>query len=203
MKRVQHSQRVREPTTLFLISPANLKGKRGALLLGANARSDLARRLRAPDGAPLAEVFTFVSGLYFRGKVTYARTFGKAPPGLPASFIMTAGGGLCGLDDPVHLARLEGWQNIRVSESNPHFTAPLQRQTSELLDRHPEARFVLLGSIASNKYVAPLREVLGERLFYPERLAGLGDMARGSLLLAAAADGRELTYVPFAPSARW
>lgn len=189
--------------TLFLISPANLSGKRGQMLLRPGADFELARQLRA-GGAPLAELFTFVSGLYFRGKVAYARAFGHARGGAAASFVMTAGGGLCGLDEPVTLPRLERWQQVSVSERNPHFTSPLQRHASELLDRHDEAaRFVLLGSVASNKYVAPLREVLGERLFFPERFAGLGDMARGALLLRSVEDRQELTYAPVSSGTKW
>ncbi len=173
------------------------------MLLRPGANFELAQRLRGA-GAPLAEVFTFVSGLYFRGKVTYARRFGKSSDGSPASFVMTAGGGLCQLNETVTLARLEGWQKVTVSERNPHFTAPLQRHAAELLDRHdPQTQFVLLGSVASNKYVAPLREVLGERLLFPELFAGLGDMARGALLLRAVEDGRELAYRPIAIGPKW
>jgi hypothetical protein len=142
--------------------------------------------------------------LYFRGKVAYARAFGRAPGDAPSSYVMTAGGGLCRLDETVTRARLEGWQRVRVSERNPHFTAPLQRHASELFDQHaPDTRFVLLGSVASNKYVAPLREILGERLWFPERFTGLGDMARGSLLLRAVEDRRELTYAPIPSGLRW
>ena len=43
------------------------------------ATFDLAVRLRGPGGAALGEVFSFMSGLYFRGKLAYARTF-PAPP---------------------------------------------------------------------------------------------------------------------------
>lgn len=169
----------------------------------ARADFELARRLRG-DGAPLAEVFTFVSGLYFRGKVAYARRFAHSAEGKPSSFVMTAGGGLCGLDEIVTLGRLEGWQKVTVSERNPHFTAPLQRHVSELLDQQDaETRFVLLGSVASNKYVAPLREILGERLLFPERFAGLGDMARGALLLSAVEDERELAYAPVPSGPKW
>lgn len=183
--------------TLFLISPAKLSGKRGQLLFEPKSGFDLAQQLRSPGGAPLGDVFSFVSGLYFRGKMEYARRFGYAPDGRPAAFVMTAGGGLCTLTEPVTLARLEGWQRVSVSEHNPHFTAPLVRQACELSDAHgPDARFVLLGSLASRKYVTPLLEALGPRLSFPSRLAGLGDMSRGSLLLRCAAQGTELDYAP-------
>lgn len=179
--------------TVFLISPANLSGKRGQLLFNPDASFDLARRLRS-GGAPLGEVFTFVSGLYFRGKMAYAERFGHAP-GKPSAYVMAAGGGLCTLDERVDLARLRGWQQVSVSEHNPHFTGPLVRQVCELSDAlPPDTRFVLLGSVASRKYVVPLREALGSRLTFPARLAGLGDMSRGSLLLRCVAEGEELAY---------
>lgn len=188
-------------STIFLLSPANLGGKRGASLFGAAGASELRRQLRSPEGAPLEEVFSFVSSLYFRGKAAYARAFGHAARGAESALVITAGGGLCALDTKVTQERLEGWQRVQVSERNPHFTAPLQRHASELLDAADAgARFVLLGSIASSKYVAPLVEVFGSRLLYPARFAGLGDMARGGLLLRAVRDGVELEYAAVKPA---
>jgi hypothetical protein len=185
------------PSTIFLLSPVNLSGKRGRMLLKVSADFELARALRSPQGAPLEKIFSFVSGLYFRGKAEYAQRFGRDTAGRPSALVMTAGGGLCLLDETLTKTRLEAWQRVPVSEQNPHFTAPLQRHACELLDSHDaNARFVLLGSIATRKYVSPLVEVFGSRLLYPRRFAGLGDMSRGSLLLRAAADGIELDYEP-------
>jgi len=195
---------VTDAATIFLLSPANLSGRRGEMLLNPDAKFELARRLRSAEGAPIGELFSFVSGLYFRGKVSYARAFGRAPENAPSSFVMTAGGGLCRLDEAVTLQRLKGWQNVTVSADNPHFTAPLLRHASELLAAYEDrARFVLLGSVASRKYVQPLREVFGESLLYPEAFAGLGDMSRGTMMLRAASEGRELTYVPLVRGPRW
>lgn len=163
------------------------------MILNPKASFALAQQLHGAEGAPLGDVFSFVSGLYFRGKVAYAQAFGQS------ALVMTAGGGLLSLSERVSLPRLLAWQNVDVSEHNPHFTAPLVRSASSLADAHDaEARFVLLGSVASNKYVAPLLEVFAERLLFPERFAGLGDMARGALMLRAARDGRELDYLPVA-----
>jgi hypothetical protein len=182
-------------TTVFLLSPANLSGKRGQLLFDPKARFEIAQRLRSPEGSPLGEVFTFVSGLYFRGKKAYAERFGHAPEP-PAAYVMTAGGGLSALDEPVDLGRLEGWRRVSVSADNPHFTAPLIRKVCEVSDRlADDARFVLLGSVASPKYVVPLLDALGHRLLFPAQLAGMGDMSRGSLLLRCVAEDRELPYV--------
>ncbi len=144
-------------------------------------------------------MFAFVSGLYFRGKMTYARAFGRSENAEPAALVMTAGGGLCTLDEPLTLERLRRWHAVDIHEGNPHFTAPLVRHANLLLEAHSrETRLVLLGSIASNKYVEPLLEVFGERLLFPTEFAGRGDMSRGSLLLRAARDQRELEYAPVA-----
>jgi hypothetical protein len=182
-----------------LLSPAKLSGKRGRLLFDPSAGFALARELRSTEGAPLGDVFSFVSGLYFRGKASYAKVFGRTRNGMPSSLVMSAGGGLCGLDERVDLARLEAWAGVSIHEGNPHFTAPLVRQATELLLAHDEdTRFVLLGSVASNKYVGPLLEVFGERLLFPGEFAGRGDMSRGALLLRAVREQRELAYVPVA-----
>jgi hypothetical protein len=182
-----------------LLSPARLDGERARVLTRPEAEFPLAKALRSPAGAPLGEVFAFLSGLYFRGKAAYAREFGRGANGSPAALVITAGGGLLPLDENVTLDRLRGWARVAVHEDNPHFTAPLLRHASELLDAQgEETRFVLLGSIATNKYVAPLLEVFGERLFFPSEFVGRGDMSRGSLLLRSARDRRELSYLPLA-----
>lgn len=168
------------------------------MLLNPDARFELARALRSPEGAALGDVYTFLSGLYFRGKAAYARQFASAaaPPG---AWVITPGGGLCELSERVTTTRLDGWQRVQVSERNPHFTAPLARHVSALVDVLDErTSFVLLGSIASNKYVAPLLELLGSRLLYPTEFAGLGDMSRGALLLRCAREGTELEYATVA-----
>jgi hypothetical protein len=181
---------------LFLLSPANLNGKRGKMLFNPEARFELAKALRTDEGAPLGEVYSFVSGLYFRGKAGYAAKFADSavPPG---AWVITPGGGLCTLAERVTIRRLQGWQQVQISEQNPHFTAPLLRHVCALADvAGADARFVLLGSVASKKYVLPLLESLGPRLLYPTQFAGLGDMARGALLLRCAREGRELQYTP-------
>lgn len=179
----------------MLLSPAKLSGQRGRLLLDGNADFPLARRVRSREGAALGEIFSFVSGLYFRGKASYARLFARSTDGSPAAFVMTAGGGLLGLDEPVGLERLRGWAAVPIHAENPHFTAPLVRQATTLLDAHAATtRFVLLGSIASDKYVVPLLEVFGPRLLFPREFLGRGDMSRGALLLKAVRNAEELAY---------
>ena len=58
-------------TRTFLLSPAYAGGRRAQMLLNGRAEFELARRLRAADAVSLGEVFVFLSGLYFRGKLAY------------------------------------------------------------------------------------------------------------------------------------
>ena len=67
-------------------------------------------------------------------------------------------------------------------------------------DGPPE--IVLLGSVATGKYVDVLLDVVGERLLFPTDFVGRGDMSRGGLLLRKAAEGVELEYVNVAGAVR-
>ena len=57
---------------------------------------------------------------------------------------------------------------------------------------------MLLGSVATAKYLEPIADVLGDRLFFPRDFIGRGDMSRGALLLQRVDANHELDYVPFA-----
>lgn len=191
------------PYTLFFLSPANLRGERAALVFNPAATFPLAERLRSPEGAPLGEVYSFVSGLYFRGKQAYAEAFGRAPEGLGAGLVMSPVEGLRFLYEPVTLERLRSWADVDIDADDRRFTEPLLAHTVALERALGErARYVLLGSVATDKYVRPLCQVLGERLLFPGDFVGRGDMSRGSLLLRAARAGKELEYVPVANAER-
>lgn len=181
---------------VFLLSPANCGGERAQLLLSARAAFPLARRLRAPGGAPLGEVMSFVSGLYFRGKLSYAEVFG-----IP--LVITADGGLRPADTAVTLATLRASARVDIDAANPRYRRPLEesaRAVATLLG--PDDTVTLLGSIASDKYVKVLLAVFGERLTFPVDFVGRGDMSRGGLLLRCVRAGRELDYVPVAGAVR-
>src|SRR5437660_153861 len=77
---------------VFLLSPANAAGKRAQLLLRDGAMFGLARRLKN-GGLPLGEAFSFISGLYFRGKLAYASAFAAPPDSAPGVLVITACGG--------------------------------------------------------------------------------------------------------------
>lgn len=180
--------------TIFLLSPADSRGKRAAMLASPGSQIELARQLQTA-GAPLGEVFAFLSALYFRGKLTYARRFAAVPPELPGVVVITPGAGLCREQDIITAEHLRMLGTVPVDADNRLYREPLVRDARALAQRSDRnARFVLLGSVASQKYVEPLLEVFGERLWFPTDFVGRGDMSRGGLLLRAARDGVELDY---------
>ena len=188
---------------MFFLSPAYLGGERAALVFRPGADFPIARQLRSAEGVALGELFSFLSGLYFRGKVAYAQAFGKSPEGLPAALVMSPSEGLRFLHERITLERLAAWAEVSIDEHNPRFTEPLLAHASALEQALEErARFVLLGSVATDKYVRPLARVFGERLLFPEQFVGRGDMSRGSLMLRAARAGQELEYAPIAGTRR-
>ena len=181
---------------IFLLSPANLSGIRAGYLLGENARSDLAFRLRH-GGLPLGELFSFVSGLYFRGKLAYALAFAAPPSEVRGAFVITASLGLLVPETIVTLDLLQQMAGNSIDADDHRYRAPLDRDCQRLAERIGQASdVVLLGSIATQKYVVPLLQVFQERLLFPAEFVGRGDMSRGGLMLRSVASGQELEYMP-------
>lgn len=188
---------------VFLLSPANCSGLRARQVLSPRARFELAVRLRAPQGAPVAEVFTFLSGLYFRGKSAYAHAFARPPEGLPGVLVITAGEGLLPSQEPTTVARMRKWARVSIDAADPRYRRPLARDAQRIADlTGPEAEFVLLGSIATGKYVDVLLRAFGTRLLFPREFVGRGDMSRGGLMLRSVRESRELEYVAVAGAVR-
>ena len=164
--------------------------------MSERASFDLAQRVRVGAGAPLGEVFSFLSGLYFRGKLTYARAFARPTDGSSGVFVITPTDGLRPADEPVDVARLRRFATVDIEGDDPRYREPLDRDARRLARRiGAGGEVVLLGSIATGKYIDPLLAVLGERLRFPADFVGRGDMSRGGLLLRCARTGTELTYV--------
>lgn len=180
---------------IFLISPANAKGTRGTRLLRPGSSSALAERLRRPEGVPLGEVFTFLSTLYFRGKAAYGERFASPPASLPGTLVIAPGLGLRPLSHPVTFDELTRMTKVDVHERNVRHADVLAADAARLLrEAGGSTEFVLLGSLATSKYVQPLLGVFGYRLLFPCAFVGQGDMSRGELLLRAVRDGKELEY---------
>jgi hypothetical protein len=181
---------------VFLLSPASCSGRRAQLLLRAAAAFPLAVQLRT-DGAPLGEVFTFVSGLYFRGKVAYAEAFAQPPAGVPAALVITSSRGLVPLDTTVGVRDLREFARVPIGSDSQRYRRALERTASNLQGVvAADTQVVLLGSIASGKYADILLHIFGPRLRFPAAFVGRGDMSRGGLMLRCADDAAELEYVP-------
>jgi hypothetical protein len=174
--------------TTFLLSPADCRGRRAELLLRDEAAFPLAVDLRA-GRATLGAVFSFVSGLYFRGKLAYGTRFGTVVR------VIAPGRGLLDPSLRIATAHVEAFAEVPVDLDEPGYLAPLTRDLA-LLAAEVEGPVVLLGSVATAKYVAPLSETLGDRLRFPTAFAGKGDMKRGAMLLDAVRTGVELAYGP-------
>ncbi len=180
---------------VFLLSPANCSGKRAGYLLNGS-ESPVAQKLRSSGGAPIGEVFTFMSALYFRGKMAYASAFAQPPLGWDGVQVIVPGQGLRPAAERIDLKELRKIAKVEVDLEERRYTRPQKRDATLLAESlTPSDRVVLLGSVATRKYLEPLASVLGERLHYPAEFVGLGDMSRGSLMLKCAAERRELTYV--------
>ena len=181
---------------VFLLSPANCNGLRARRILHPTARSDLARRLRSREGAPLGEVFTFISALYFRGKLAYAHTFARPPSNGTGILIITPTAGLLPHDTMVRNSRLLGFRRVPIDIRNKRYRRSLLRALRKLADDiGPHCEVVLLGSIATGKYLDVLVRVFADQLRVPAAFIGRGDMSRGALLLRSVKENRELDYL--------
>ena len=189
-----------ELSHVFLLSPANCSGRRAEILLRPGATSPLAERLRA-GSLTLGEAFSFMSGLYFRGKLAYARMFTSTHEAHgSASYVITPTRGLQCPDTPVSAELLREFASTDIGSGDLRYRAPLERDVAALAGRlSAAARVVLLGSIATGKYADVLTPALAGRLHYPASFVGRGDMSRGGLLLRSASSGVELEYVALEP----
>ena len=188
------------PFRIFLLSPAHCGGKRAELLLNQRAAFPLAVRLRSAGGVTLGEAFSFLSGLYFRGKLAYADRFARPPSGSLGVQVITTDRGLVSAGTEIGLDDLRRFGTVDISADEPGYRVPLVRDVERL--GQSDVEVVLLGSVATGKYVDILLEALGDRLLFPADFVGRGDMSRGALLLQAAREGAELVYQPVAGAVR-
>jgi hypothetical protein len=177
---------------LFLLSPANLSGLRAQQLASPRAKFDAAVCYRSAEGVPIADAFAFMSSLYFRGKIAYARHFAVPPDGV---LIITSGYGLVPPDWRLNEERMNRMKKIDIDVTARSYAKPLREHANQLASMLPaDAQVILLGSVATGKYVDILKPILGPWLRFPRVFAGLGDMARGGLMLRAVRANKELEY---------
>jgi hypothetical protein len=183
---------------VLLLSPAHCGGKRARMLLRPGAASEAARQLQAGE-LTIGEAFAFMSSLYFRGKLAYARAVVHRRGTTATALVITPTRGLVSPNAMASTALLEEFAATDIAAGDARYRAPLERDLAALCRRlAPDATVVLLGSIATDKYVDVLAPALGARLHYPPAFIGRGDMSRGGLLLRSAAAGVELDYAPLA-----
>ena len=180
---------------IFLLSPASCGGRRAQVLLREAASFELAVRLRG-EGAQLGEAFSFLSGLYFRGKAAYAEAFADPPAGVPGALVITPSRGLVPPETTVTVADLCEFADVPIDLAEPRYRSPLEDSARALAAAAGDADVVLLGSVASDKYVSVLLDIFGARLLFPSAFVGRGDMSRGGLMLRQVDAGVELEYIP-------
>src|SRR5215203_4998481 len=188
----------RLPPRIFLLSPARLDGKRARLLFHPVTMFPVARALHSSAGAPIGEIFTFLSGLYFRGKLAYAAAFARPPRGVkPGVFVITPNRGLLAPSVRLTVKDLADLAKTDIDPNADEFRKPLQQDAEALAaGLGPQGEPVLLGSIATTKYIDVLLSAFQQELLFPAEFVGRGDMSRGGLLLRSVDARLELPYVP-------
>ena len=184
--------------TLFLLSPARSGGVRAGQL--ARSSGELGDQLRGGT-APLGDVFAWLSALYFRGKLAYARAFADPSPGAASALVMAPGLGLHAPETAIGVPHLRTMGAVEV-ESEAFVTQLRTDATRVAAELRADTQIVLLGSIASGKYVDTLIDVFGARLLFPAEFVGRGDMSRGGMMLRAARSGEPLAYAMVAGAVR-
>ena len=202
----------REPShvtsQIFLLSPANCGGRRATMVMSERATFELATRLRTADGAPLGERVRVLSGLYFRGKLAYCRAFARPPdPASPisgaGSFVITPNAGLRSVDTPVTIAALRNFAGVDIDVANPKYRRPLEVSARAIAeDIGPDCAVVLLGSIASPKYVDVLQGIFGAATAVSRRFRRPRRHEPRRPDAAVGHGGRGAAYIPVAGAVR-
>ena len=196
-------ERRTRPSRIFLLSPAYAGGQRARMIMSEKAQFALARRLRGKNRPTLGEVFSFLSGLYFRGKLAYATAFTRASSQKTDVLVITPNRGLMPAAARISREDLLEFAEVDIDQDDLRYREPLERDVEKLVKTlPPSCEIVLLGSIATGKYVDLLLKHFHERLLFPSEFVGRGDMSRGGLLLRCAVDGCELDYISVAGAVR-
>lgn len=162
---------------------------------GIRTRAEIARQTRRADRGSVH----FSQRLYFRGKIAYATAFARPATGTPGVFVITPTRGLVDAGTRIRLDDLREFATVDIQSDDPRFRAPIERDARALAKKLPtRSEIVLLGSIATGKYVSVLLASFGDRLRFPVDFVGRGDMSRGGLMLRCAADRQELPYIAVA-----
>jgi hypothetical protein len=117
--------------------------------------------------------------------------------------VITPNAGLRAADMPITVESCRGFAATSIDLASPRYRKPLEQGAHALLEAvGPDTDIVLLGSIASGKYVDLLQPIFGDKLLFPPTFVGRGDMSRGGLMLRCVTAGIELEYAPVAGAVR-
>ena len=131
------------------------------------------RNVSAGPARALGDVFSFLSALYFRGKLAYAQAFSCPPSDCPGIFIVTPTAGLVPHDTLIRLPKLRGFSRVPIHVKNRLYYSSLRRTAKKLASRiGSDCEVVLLGSLASRKYLEILSPIFGSRLIIPAEFIG-------------------------------
>lgn len=180
---------------LFLLSPATAHGAKARVLLQDPPRTPAATWLRSSDGMPLAAVFTYLSGLYFTGKLAYARAFANISPPLEGVYVLTMSDGLLSPAAPVSADMLRRFAAAADGSADGRDRLIQSARTIAAALGEAPCEVVFLGSVHSSKYTELLEPVFGDRLRFPRELVRRGQLERGAILLERATARRELDYI--------
>ena len=184
---------------IFVLSPASVAGKRAGMLLNPRAPFEIARRLHSGGPVSLGEAFAFMSGLYFRGKLAYANAFARPPAGSTGVLVITSNRGLVLPEALVTAEELLAFSRVPIDTRDERYSQPLVRDALKLAAVSAnDCSIVLLGSIASGKYIDHLLPIFAGDLEFPLEFVGRGDLSRGGLLLRSVVAGQILNHIPIA-----
>jgi hypothetical protein len=112
-------------------------------------------------------------------------------------FVITPNRGLLAPSVRVTLDDLAGLAKTDIDPSLEEFRKPLLQDVKALAQiLGPRGEPVLLGSIATRKYIDVLLSAFPQELLFPAEFVGRGDMSRGGLMLRSLDTRLELAYVP-------
>jgi len=100
-------------------------------LLRDQAALALAVRL-CNEGVALGEAFSFMSGLYFRGKLSYAERFVQAANGMPKTLVITAGRSLMAPQTIIRAIDLAHFASVPIGHQVAAYFDPLSLDALEL-----------------------------------------------------------------------
>ena len=191
---------VENPTPrIFLLSPASTDGLRAQQLTSPRAGFGAAERYRSPEGVTIEEAFTFMSSLYFRGKIGYARHFAAPPPELAlgsrttASWSSLPASGWCRRACRITPEEMKKLRRTPVDLKSRAYCAPMKKHVEQLRDLAPDGLGGAPGQRRDRQVRGPAAAGPRDRLLFPRDFAGAGDMKRGGMMLRAVREDRELS----------